>query len=248
MVEIKPEEIAPAVEAVENALREERSTFTIGRPRYPRPSRRAPQRHLAAIVEAAHDGAENEVQPPPVATQRSIPAGARQSRRRSLPRSRRHRGAPPPHRQHFRKRTDHAQAARSGLQQAVACWRAWDAVALLADDMGLGKTFQALAFLAWLRTEQPSPKPVLIVAPTGLLANWKREIEQHLAPGALGPVVSAYGAGLNRSREEAPRYRAWPGGDRRRCVEPGRHRAHHLRDDAGLSSEFRPPALRSDHL
>jgi superfamily II DNA or RNA helicase len=46
---------------------------------------------------------------------------------------------------------------------------------------------------------------VLIVAPTGLLANWKREIEQHLAPGALGPVVSAYGAGLNRSREEIGR-------------------------------------------
>jgi hypothetical protein len=35
MVEIKPEEIAPAVEAVENALREERSTFTIGEAEIP---------------------------------------------------------------------------------------------------------------------------------------------------------------------------------------------------------------------
>src|SRR3546814_3670076 len=40
---------------------------------------------------------------------------------------------------------------------------------LLADDMGLGKTFQALMFLLWLRSNSAHPKPVLIVAPTGLL-------------------------------------------------------------------------------
>lgn len=41
--------------------------------------------------------------------------------------------------------------------------------ALLADDMGLGKTLQALTSL---RT------PALIIAPTSVLPNWKREIER----------------------------------------------------------------------
>ncbi|MBI1263182.1 MAG: hypothetical protein GC187_00415 [Alphaproteobacteria bacterium] len=65
---------------------------------------------------------------------------------------------------------------------------------LLADDMGLGKTLQALCFLALSR--QSSDAPVLIVAPTGLLANWKAEIDKHLKPGALGEVVDAHGAAL----------------------------------------------------
>lgn len=65
---------------------------------------------------------------------------------------------------------------------------------LLADDMGLGKTLQALSFLAHLR--QCSDAPVLIVAPTGLLSNWKAEIDKHLRPGALGECVDAYGAAV----------------------------------------------------
>lgn len=65
---------------------------------------------------------------------------------------------------------------------------------LLADDMGLGKTLQALAFLALDRAR--SNAPILIVAPTGLLSNWKAEIDKHLAPGALGACVDAYGAAL----------------------------------------------------
>jgi SNF2 domain-containing protein/helicase-like protein len=74
---------------------------------------------------------------------------------------------------------------------------------LLADDMGLGKTLQALSFLAWLRETAPSrPAPILIVAPTGLLANWKAEIEKHLTPGALGTVLDAYGAALKALRSD----------------------------------------------
>jgi hypothetical protein len=208
MVEIKPEEIAPAVEAVENALREERSTFTIGEAEIPATEQtRTALNDLAAIVEAAARWRRERGAAAAGRDATLFPAGARQSRRRSL--------CPAREGTRFRRRhtastsasaRDHAQAASGrGFNWLVACWRAGMPGALLADDMGLGKTFQALAFLAWLRTEQPSPKPVLIVAPTGLLANWKREIEQHLAPGALGPVVSAYGAGLNRSREEVGR-------------------------------------------
>lgn len=47
---------------------------------------------------------------------------------------------------------------------------------LLADDMGLGKTIQVLAFLSRLETQDP----VLIVLPTSLIFNWKREIEKFL--------------------------------------------------------------------
>ncbi len=47
---------------------------------------------------------------------------------------------------------------------------------MLADDMGLGKTVQVLAFLSQLE----HPEPILIVMPTSLIFNWKREIERFL--------------------------------------------------------------------
>lgn len=47
---------------------------------------------------------------------------------------------------------------------------------ILADDMGLGKTVQVLAFLS----RRPLQAPVLIIVPTSLLFNWKREIEHFL--------------------------------------------------------------------
>lgn len=49
---------------------------------------------------------------------------------------------------------------------------------ILADDMGLGKTVQVLAFLSRLQLKAP----VLIVVPTSLIFNWRKEIEQFL-PG-----------------------------------------------------------------
>lgn len=47
---------------------------------------------------------------------------------------------------------------------------------ILADDMGLGKTVQVLAFLSTLKREALH----LIVLPTSLIFNWKREIERFL--------------------------------------------------------------------
>ena len=48
---------------------------------------------------------------------------------------------------------------------------------ILADDMGLGKTLQALALLLKARAEL-GQAPSLVVAPTSVLANWKREAER----------------------------------------------------------------------
>ncbi len=72
---------------------------------------------------------------------------------------------------------------------------------LLADDMGLGKTFQSLMFYSWLRAGiengELSEKPLLIVAPTGLLKNWEAEIDLHLMRD-LGNIVKVYGSELKR--------------------------------------------------
>ncbi|TAF15831.1 MAG: hypothetical protein EAZ74_00725 [Alphaproteobacteria bacterium] len=77
--------------------------------------------------------------------------------------------------------------------------------ALLADDMGLGKTLQALVFLAWLKQGMDDGHmdraPLLIVAPTGLLENWKQEIKTHLKDG-LGNSIYAYGASLSAYKND----------------------------------------------
>lgn len=82
-------------------------------------------------------------------------------------------------------------------------YRAGSRGVLLADDMGLGKTFQSLMFFAWLRTgienKELPEKPLLIVAPTGLLKNWEAEIETHLSQD-LGTLQRVYGHELQRMR------------------------------------------------
>ncbi len=51
--------------------------------------------------------------------------------------------------------------------------------AILADDMGLGKSVQAIALLLQERTEQGRlPGPTLLICPTSLLGNWRREINR----------------------------------------------------------------------
>ncbi len=49
---------------------------------------------------------------------------------------------------------------------------------ILADDMGLGKTIQTLAFLQQHKEQGALQNPVLIVAPTSLLSNWKNEAKK----------------------------------------------------------------------
>jgi SNF2 family DNA or RNA helicase len=50
--------------------------------------------------------------------------------------------------------------------------------ACLADDMGLGKTIQLIALLLHQPRDQgsPSPGPTLLVCPTSVVGNWRREL------------------------------------------------------------------------
>jgi hypothetical protein len=52
----------------------------------------------------------------------------------------------------------------------------------LADDMGLGKTLQLIAHILRRRETRPGRGPCLVVCPTSVLGNWKREIAR-FAPG-----------------------------------------------------------------
>ncbi|MEH2524191.1 MULTISPECIES: SNF2-related protein [unclassified Bradyrhizobium] len=86
-----------------------------------------------------------------------------------------------------------------GLQWIQQNWLNGRAGVLLADDMGLGKTLQALSFLSWLKESRQRSglkRPVIIVAPTGLLANWGKEHDQHLHEPGLGEICRAYGRHL----------------------------------------------------
>jgi superfamily II DNA or RNA helicase len=53
---------------------------------------------------------------------------------------------------------------------------------ILADDMGLGKTVQALALIASEKAAGRLATPALVIAPTSLMPNWRREAEK-FAPG-----------------------------------------------------------------
>jgi SNF2 family DNA or RNA helicase len=59
---------------------------------------------------------------------------------------------------------------------------------VLADDMGLGKTLQTLSFLLWEKEQGRRDAPALVVAPTSLLGNWRREAER-FAPGLRVEVL-----------------------------------------------------------
>jgi len=74
------------------------------------------------------------------------------------------------------------QATLRGYQQAGLNWlgflERFGFGGILADDMGLGKTLQTLAFLQRLKEQGKLERPVLIVAPTSLLGNWKNEAKK----------------------------------------------------------------------
>jgi superfamily II DNA or RNA helicase len=84
----------------------------------------------------------------------------------------------------------------------------FDQGACLADDMGLGKTIQLLAFLQHLKVEGELRRPVLLVAPTSVLTNWKRE-----AAGFTPELVVREHYGPRRPASEAALKQALAGVD-----------------------------------
>ncbi len=94
-----------------------------------------------------------------------------------------------------------------GLLWMQKAWTIGRPGVLLADDMGLGKTIQSLAFLAWLRAGMVEGRiaraPILIVAPTGLLQNWRAEHDRHLVAPGLGHCIEAYGRSLGAMKSIA---------------------------------------------
>src|SRR5204862_289443 len=58
----------------------------------------------------------------------------------------------------------------------LAFLRQWGLGACLADDMGLGKTIQTLALLQ--RDWPAHHRPTLLICPTSVVANWKKEADR----------------------------------------------------------------------
>ena len=56
--------------------------------------------------------------------------------------------------------------------------RSHDLGGVLADDMGLGKTVQTLAHILLEKEQGRLDRPALVVAPTSLMVNWRREAHQ----------------------------------------------------------------------
>ena len=81
----------------------------------------------------------------------------------------------------------------------LAAMRRFGLGAVLADDMGLGKTIQLIALLLHERQVAPHPPgPTLLICPTSVVGNWRRELTR------FGPdlrVLVHHGA--ERSRAEA---------------------------------------------
>ncbi len=63
---------------------------------------------------------------------------------------------------------------------------------ILADDMGLGKTVQSLAFIMAEKEKGALDLPVLVVAPTSVLPNWRAEVAR-FAPDLQAVVMHGSG-------------------------------------------------------
>ena len=79
----------------------------------------------------------------------------------------------------------------------LAFLRRWRLGACLADDMGLGKTVQTLALIQRER-EAGEQRPVLLVCPTSVINNWRKEAER-FTPDL--PVLVHHGP--DRGRKDA---------------------------------------------
>jgi superfamily II DNA or RNA helicase len=81
--------------------------------------------------------------------------------------------------------------------------RDYDLNGILADDMGLGKTIQALASLLLEKESGRAKHPNLVIAPTSLMSNWRREIEK-FAPSLS--VLVLQGPERKQHFSEIPEY------------------------------------------
>ena len=73
---------------------------------------------------------------------------------------------------------------------------------LIADDMGLGKTLQVISFLLHQQvTGQLDKSRALVVAPTSLLTNWRKEIER-FAPSLKAQIYHGSQRELNDSSHD----------------------------------------------
>jgi SNF2 family DNA or RNA helicase len=100
------------------------------------------------------------------------------------------------------KTTSLYQHQKFGLAWLANHWQSGSIGALLADDMGLGKTIQSLTFMAGVKelmaaNKYPN-KPFLIVAPSGLLKNWRDEANTHLHEPGIGELFEAYGPNIRK--------------------------------------------------
>lgn len=89
-----------------------------------------------------------------------------------------------------------------GVKKIFNLWQSGATGILIADDMGLGKTLQTLAFIAGLKKSCVDyPKinnPILIVAPTALLTNWKAEYEKFIQKNIFKYVIELHGNNLKK--------------------------------------------------
>ncbi|PKO22376.1 MAG: ATP-dependent helicase [Chloroflexi bacterium HGW-Chloroflexi-1] len=68
----------------------------------------------------------------------------------------------------------------------LAFLRRYGLGACLADDMGLGKTIETIALLLRDKEQAVADKPVLLICPTSVVGNWRREIDR------FAPVLSVH--------------------------------------------------------
>ena len=85
-----------------------------------------------------------------------------------------------------------------GVWKISQVWqKGWHGI-LIADDMGLGKTLQTLTFIGGLKKFCEINSPILIVAPTALLANWQAEYKRFLRGSIFSEVIPLHGGELRK--------------------------------------------------
>jgi hypothetical protein len=93
---------------------------------------------------------------------------------------------------------------------------------ILADDMGLGKTLQCLGLISHARERDPATGPLLIAAPTSVVANWAAEAARFAPDLTVVPVFGTVARSGKRLSELAA------GRCRRHVLHPAAHRLRGL--------------------